>query len=355
MTTLQRLIASTHSAVFDKAPGAELALRVRHTDGAVWSIADEVLTVRAGAAVPVTFNLALYTVAGLAAALVSAGFQVPAVSSSWAARPALALIEGDGDQAVTNGDHLTAFTSLLWAIMSGYGGEVRAAEYQVGQALRQMVITQAEGEWLDIWGTLYGVDRKQTELDAALQIRLRREVFRRRVNAHAIEIAIMDETGWDVRIEEPWRELFRLDESTLSGGYKFYDGDTVGYHLIRPEALDQVDWSIVLPIIERNKPAGVIVVGQRIKPTRVHQARVTYTSQPWRGSRRTWASAHDTWRGLNPVVDVKHTSASATLWAGQEVVWGADDVAFGDEPGPAPILWSGDSVLFGPDFVFFGA
>lgn len=308
MTTLQRLIASTHSAVFDKAPGAELALRVRHADGAVWSIADEVLTVRAGAAAPVRFALGDYTVAGLAAALVTAGFQVPTVSSAWAARSALALIEGDGDQAASNGDHVNAYTSLLWVVMAGYGGEVRAAAYQVGQALRQMVITQAEGEWLDIWGTLYGVDRKQVEDDAALQIRLRREVFRRRVNARAIEIAIMDETGWDVRIEEPWRELFRLDESTLSGGFKFYDGDTVGYHLIRPEALDQVDWSIVLPIIERNKAAGVIVVGQRIKPTNIHQARITYTSQPWRNSRKSWVSAHDTWRGLNPAVSMNHTS-----------------------------------------------
>lgn len=307
-TTLQRLVGSTHSAVFDKDPGAELALRVRHPDGAVWSVADEVLTVRAGVAAPVSYDLSLFTVGELVAELLADGFEVPMVSADWAARSALALVEGDGDQNVSNGDHVTAFTSLLWALMSGYGGQMRSAKTQVGEALRQMIFTQAEGEWLDIWGTLYGVERKQAELDAAMQTRIATEVFRRRTNARAIELAIRDETGWDVRIEEPWRELFRLDESTLSGGHKFYDGDTVGYHLIRPEALDNVDWDVVLPIIERNKPAGVLVVGQRIKPTNVHQIHVTYTSQPWRGSRRTWASADTTWRGLNPVVDIKHST-----------------------------------------------
>ena len=307
-TTLQRLIDSTHSAVFDKDPDAELALRVRHPGGAAWEVVDEVLKVRGGAGPVRSYPLASYTVAQLAASLLADGFEVPMVSASWANRSALSLIEGSSNQNISNGDQLKAYTSLLWAVMSGYAGEVRAAAVQVGEALRQMVITQAEGEWLDVWGSLYGVDRRQAELDVALRLRMSREVFRKRVNARAIEIAIKDETGWDVRIEEPWRELFRLDESTLSGGFKFDDGDHVGYHLIRPEALDTVDWDIVLPIIERNKGAGIIVVDQRIKPTRVYQQQFRYTSQLWRGSRRSWASARETWRGLNPVVDAKHST-----------------------------------------------
>lgn len=328
-TTLQRLLASTHSAVFDKDPDAELALRVRHASGSVWSVADEVLTVRAGTNAPKTYNLSQYTVGQLATALVADGFDVPMVSPAWVSRSALALVEGGGDQNTSNGDHVSAFTSLLWAVMSGYGGAVRAANVQVGQALRQMIMTQAEGEWLDVWGTLYGVGRKQAELDAAYQIRMAREVFRRRVNARAIELAIRDETGWDVRIDEPWRELFRLDESTLSGGFKFYDGDHVGYHLIRPEALDNVDWDVVLPIIERNKPAGVLVVDQRIKPTRIYQELVSFTSHEWRGSRRTWASANDTWRGLNPIIDVAHQTTATTVWGGVDVTWGAEPVLTG--------------------------
>jgi hypothetical protein len=306
-STLQRLLASTHAAVFDKAPGAELALRFGHVNGATWSIADEVLTAQAAGQPVRSYDLSAYTVAGLAAALQANGFDVPVVSSGWSGRSALVLAEGSG-----GGDNpVSAFTSLLWVLLTGYAVETRAAAYQVQQALRQMVITQAEGEWVDVWGGLYGVPRVQAELDAAYAARIKREAFRERVNARAIELAIRDETGWDVRIEEPWRELFHLDESRLSGGHRFYDGTTVGYHLIRPEALDNVNWDIVLPIIERNKPAGVIVVGQIIKPTRVYADWVRYSSREWRGSRRTWASADDTWRGLNPVVGVAHTSIPA--------------------------------------------
>lgn len=306
-STFQRLLRLAHEAVFDKSPGPELALRFGHAMGATWRIADGVLYAAATGQDERGYDLSQLTVSELATALQVDGFDVPVVSDVWSPRSALVLAEGSG----TGGDDVSAFTSLLWVLMSSYAGEVRAASHQVQQALRQMVITQSEGEWVDVWGGIYGVPRVQAELDAAYAARVRREAFRERVNARSIELAIRDETGWDVRIEEPWRELFRLDESRLSGGHKFYDGATVGYHLIRPEALDEVDWDIVLPIIERNKPAGVLIVGQLIKPTRVYADWVRYSSREWRGSRHTWASADNTWRGLNPLVFTAHASIAA--------------------------------------------
>lgn len=264
-TMLQSLLRYPHAAVFDKAPGAELALRVRHPAGAAWSVADEVLTVTAGSADPVEYHLGDYTVGELAAELVSAGFEVPMVAPSWAGRSALVLVEGAGNDAVSNGDHVTAFTSLLWALYSGYAGELRDAKYQIGQALRQMVIPQAEGEWLDVWGTLYGDARRQDESDADYAPRIPQEAFRLRVNALGIEKAILDGTGFDVRINEPWKDVFRLDESLLSGPHRFYDGERIGYHLIQPTSNQEVDWSVVLPIIERNRPAGVMVLGPFVR------------------------------------------------------------------------------------------
>lgn len=271
MTTLQRLLKYPHAAVFDKAPGAELALRVRHDDGAVWTVADEVMTVTAGE-FERRYNLADFTVGSLAAAMQADGFEVPTLSPEWQHRSALVLVEGTGDQGESNGDHVHAFTSLLWVLLSGYAVEVRAAEYQVDQALRQMVITTAEGEWLDLWGTLYGVPRLQHETDAAYRPRIKREAFRLRVNAHAIEQAIFDATGWDVRIEEPWKDIFTLDKSQLSGPDRFYDGSRYGYHLIRPVTHDIVDWDVVMAIIHRNRAAGVLVVS----PLGVHSAYTIY-------------------------------------------------------------------------------
>ena len=263
-TALQSLLKYPHAAVFDKAPGASLALRVRHPDGAVWSVADELLTVTAGDLVR-TYDLSEFTVGGLAVALEGDGFEVLNVSAEWQSRSALVLVEGRGDQGESNGDHLVAFTSILWGLLTGYAAEIRGASYQVGQALRQMVITQAEGEWLDLWGTLYSVGRNADETDADYAPRIPEEAFRIRVNAHGIEKAIFDATGWDVRIEEPWKEIFHLDLSELSGTHRFYDGERTGHHLIQPVARQEVDWVVVLAIIERNRAAGVLVLSPLVR------------------------------------------------------------------------------------------
>lgn len=261
-TVLQRLLKYPHSAVFDLDPAASLALRLRHPAGARWSISDEVLTATAGGQ-DYVYPLADVTVGQLAAALVADGFTVPTLSTQWAGRSALVLAEGSGDEGQSNGDRVHAFTSILWALLAGYAAELRIAEAQVKQALRQMVLHQSELEWLDLWGTLYGVPRNDGEQDAAYGPRIIREVLRLRVSGHGIEKAIHDETGADVRIEEPWRDLFILDQSALSGHHRIYDGEKYGYHLIRPVALEPVDSRIVMPIVDRNRAAGITVLDMR--------------------------------------------------------------------------------------------
>ena len=301
-STLQNLLRHVHAAVFDKSPAPEPVFRLGHPDGAQWSVSDRVLTARAGA-LERTYALGTMTVAQLANALVADGFQVTELSPRFTSLLAVVLIEGEGGQNVSNGDLLQGFTSLLWVLMTGYAAETMAAREQVRQALRQMVITQAENDWLDVWGLLYGVQRGPGEADANYATRIPREAFRMRNNARAIEKAVFEATGFDVRIAEPWREIFRLDDSALSGGAKFYDGATVGYHLIRPEALDDtVDWSRVLPIIDRNKPAGVIVSEYLVRPTRRYWSELQNRGQTW-SPRRSWVTARSTWVGFNEVID----------------------------------------------------
>lgn len=260
-TTLQRLLKYPHAAVFDKDPIAEVAFRLQHPDGAAWLIADGQL--RATVADDFYYDLSQYTVSELVEALQDDGFDVVSLSPAIAPLSALVLIDGAGDHGVSNGDQIKAFTSILWALLSAYAREATAAGEQVRQALRQMVITQAEGEWLDLWGSLYAVARRPGELDAAYAARIPREAFRLRVNARAIEQAILDATGYDVRITEPWRDIFTLDESLLSGPDKLYDGVTAGYHLIRPETRQSVDWDAVNAVIERNRAAGVLALQAR--------------------------------------------------------------------------------------------
>lgn len=259
-TTLQRLLKHPHAAVFDKDPLAELVLRVSHAGGSSWVVAAGVLTVVAGGE-EFTYQLAGYTVSTLANAMQADGLSVTRVNSQYGHLSALALVEGASDQWLSNGDHLRVFTSLLWALLQGYSREVDAAQEQIRQALLQMVIATAEGEWLDLWGTLYDVPRLAGESDADLRTRIPREAFRLRVNALGIEQAILDATGWVVRIDEPWKDVFTLDQSMLSGPDRFYDGGRYGPHLISPYTRDAVDWGRVLDVIHRNRAAGVMVVG----------------------------------------------------------------------------------------------
>lgn len=268
-STLQRLISYPHAAVFDGSPEPELAFRLQHPLGARWKIIDRVMTVYAGED-SWSFGLRGLTVDTLCDLLMHAGFTLESRASRFTGVAAEVLIEGEGNERTSNGDHVYAFTSLLWALMSAYTDEVRAAEYQVGQALRQMVITTAEKEWLDLWGTLYGVPRMQGEADGVLRERIPDEAFRIRVNGLAIEDAIKRTTGKDVEIREPWKLMFRSSVSALSGAHHLHDADYYTYHIIHPVAQVPFDWTDVLQAIERNRAAGVLMYAPAIELTPRH-------------------------------------------------------------------------------------
>lgn len=259
MSTLKRLLGSLHTAVFDTSPDAALAFFIRHPDGVAWTVVDEKLTAKVGS-ITRTYPLNLLTIGQLAGQLVIDGFEVEGLSPEFASLSASVLIEGSGSTLNSNGDRLFGFRDLLHSLLGGYARELRAAKEQIGEALKQMVITQAEGEWLDLWGALYNTPRPAGMGEAAYQKLIPEEAFRLRVNARAIEKAVLDLTGQRITIEEPWGDMFRLDFSQLSSTYRFYDGSTVGYHLIQPISTNTIVWDGITDIIERNKAAGVIVL-----------------------------------------------------------------------------------------------
>lgn len=264
-TTLQRLVDYPHAAAFDKSPVADTVFRLRHPSGATWDIAETVMTASAGG-VAHTYDLTTLTVGALAARLTLDGFDVSSLNSSYSSLSALVLVEGPGDQGISNGDRMMGYTSLMWALMGGYAGEIREARHQVVEALRQMVIGTSEGEWLDLWGKLYGVDRRDQQNDAAYRTAIPKEAFRIRVNNYAIEQTIKELTGYDVRIFEPWTQIFTLSHSTLSGPDRLQDGKYYQHCLIQPLGQPGVDWAKVLPIIERNRAAGVLIYEPGYQP-----------------------------------------------------------------------------------------
>ena len=197
------------------------------------------------------------------------GFSVMIGNPNVLHRPADAILDGAGNEAQSNGNKLSIYGSVLYAFMDAYAFELDGAQQGVIDALDQMSIATADAFWLDYWGNLFGIPRLHdpiVETDDAYRVRIIREVLRKRVNAFSIEQAIRDWTGFDVRIYEPWRDIFILDESALSDTAHIANNDYYTHNVIEPQGTPETDWAKVMLIIERNKAAGTIVLKPRVIP-----------------------------------------------------------------------------------------
>lgn len=105
------------------------------------------------------------------------------------------LIDGSGNQDLSNGDHLYAYTSLLWAWLESVGGELATARAAVEAAPSQMVVQTSSKTWLDQLGNLYAVDRNAGELDSDYSPRILASIGRPAGNNVALEMAINTVTG----------------------------------------------------------------------------------------------------------------------------------------------------------------
>ena len=158
------LLGHLHS-IFDPDPAPILALRVRHPQGARWSIEGDILTLHAGHQ-PSVWDLNDYSLGSLAAALQDAGFEVAYLYPAISHLSALTLLEGSGDQEQSNGDHLNIFTAPLVVMLAALGqalGEGRAA---IAAALAQLILPNATNEWADRFGEIFGIPRRGTVQDS---------------------------------------------------------------------------------------------------------------------------------------------------------------------------------------------
>ena len=230
MRLTQKLLGYLHR-VFDKSPKPVLALRLRYAGtGMQWAVSDGVLTttVTGGPGAALTVNLADYTVRTLVSHLAAQpGYSIEyAGAAEVLDLSARALIDAEGDQDASNGDHLYAYTSLLWAYLEPFAAELKEIAYQIDQALAQMNMRQAEAEWLDEWGGYYGIPRRVGEVDADYANRIIIEVLRPRGNNIAIEMVAKEILGQGVTVKDVrlWGAAFPKYDSVIShNGAELYD------------------------------------------------------------------------------------------------------------------------------------
>jgi hypothetical protein len=271
MKLTQKLLGLLHR-VFDPDPEQFLALRIQYDGGLTWDVTDGVLTTKVvgGPGSDLTVDLLSLTLRQLISFIAAQpGYSIPgAASGNVLSLSARVLIDSSGDIALSNGDHLYAYTSLTWAFLEPAAVELKAAKAQIPQAIRQMSILTAEDAWIDELGEFYGVKRQQGENDASYGPRIIAEVVRPRANNVAMEAAISYYTGQKTKVTDvveygdavpTYNSILRHDSAhTYSTEYYLRYGlfdVEYGYDLLSGD--DQQEFADrVRLIIERLRAAG---------------------------------------------------------------------------------------------------
>ncbi|MBI1207464.1 MAG: hypothetical protein GC191_09285 [Azospirillum sp.] len=259
-------LAGRLNRVFDKTPQKVLALRVRSDGGLAWLIAADVLTVSRPGLADLALDLADVTLAELRDVLLDAGCDiVHEADGATLALSALTLLDGWGDQDVSNGDHLYAYSSLLWSWLDAVGRELGDAKDSIVEMLQNMTLTTSHTEWTDMWGAYFNCVRRPAESDSALSDRIAYELRRARSNPVAMRASIKHILGFNVEIREPWREMMMLSGSVLGEGH-LPDAIEFCYHTAQAVSREFIDLVAVEAEIDADRPAGTIMLPAAIQP-----------------------------------------------------------------------------------------
>ncbi len=256
-----KLINRLHS-VFDKEAGRLWVLDI-NTDGSSfsWTLDSDTLVITpvGGTASPLSIDLDQYTCNELNTLInAQAGYSIAYFDSSVSKLSSKILIDGNGDTAVTITDSkLYGATSLLWVYLDALWRELEQAGVQIVQMINQLVVTQSEGEWADVWGSYYAIYRKSGESDNEYTTRIIYETLRAKVNHLALENILENDLGDTVSIIEPWKQIFVTNKSNLNSTHHLYDGNFYAYCTI--EIASSFPKALLQPIVEKNKAAGIRV------------------------------------------------------------------------------------------------
>jgi hypothetical protein len=263
-----KLLASLHR-IFDHDAHAVIAFRVRHVAWCAWRVANNVLTLETSSGVATSIQLEGHTMTTLAEEIRTLpGYDVIALHPDIADRSALILLDGTGRQDVSNGDALSAYTSLLWALLHAMGLGLAGAATDSRLAVDQIHFDRAGGEWLDLHGSYYGILRKLDEIDAEYLSRIIAEILIPRSNnfavAWAIEILFGATRGTVSVVDAP---IITYDPALPSGhtaGYGEFDV------IIAEPPIRNVTLDALLDALDAFKAAG----------TRMRQATITWQFGP---------------------------------------------------------------------------
>ncbi|HET8550951.1 MAG TPA: hypothetical protein VFM97_00565 [Gammaproteobacteria bacterium] len=195
---------------FSADPEPQLALRLTYDGAMTWRVKNYTLTtaVDGGIGSGLSAFLPMFTLDELVEYLnAQPGYSVAYVNDALRDKAAVCLLDAVGDIDKSNGDHLYAYSATLRQYFEAVAFESQLAADAVSEMLRYMDMREAEGEWLDYWGSFFDVTRRDNETDESLAPRITSDPFRFRCNNLAIEDYVRDETGVGVHvIDLDWRD-----------------------------------------------------------------------------------------------------------------------------------------------------
>lgn len=146
------------------------------------------------------------------------------------------------------------------AILAAFDKELTVAEQEGLETKLLMSLDTASGEWLDSYGKLFGVIRRDSESDIKYRKRIVGYILLKRGTIPAITDAIrefLEDYDTHIEIYEPYKNIFYLNRSKLNGPDhmlgEYYTFAVIDIRLARTFPVGIID------LINEFKPAGVSV------------------------------------------------------------------------------------------------
>lgn len=188
------------------------------------------------------------------------------------------LIEDTKNQSSFNGDHLYAFTSLLWVVVNTFASSLFLAKTHIGNMLEQMSLATTAKSWVDFWGGVFGFKRLANEEDNHFRNRIIQDVVQVKANNIALEKILLEVTGLSIQVVDidwvnnPDDILGQLGLTALkpgsppSGGYPYWGAPVNDNPLVCTFAviigvaslsdISELDKTTIKDLVEKNRISG---------------------------------------------------------------------------------------------------
>ena len=153
-------------------------------------------------------------------------------------------------------------TELNQAVLDVFDDKLQKVEDDTIHSKEQSFLQTASDEWLDYWGSWFGLKREKKQSDTDYRQALLNHVVHARDTVPALRESIANflKTNMaDVQIYEPYTDVFFLDDSSLDSNKKLISQDYYTYGIIDIEIAVPFPTEVI-DIINWFRPAGVLWV-----------------------------------------------------------------------------------------------